>query len=307
MISFVMPAYKARFLSKSIESILCQTISDWELVIVDDKSPEDLKSIIDKYPDSRIRYYRNEQNLGGENLVRQWNYSITLAKGDWIALAADDDLYSPTFCEECLKLIEKYPTLDLVRARVLQIDESDNALWDDGVLTEFTNKYEFLYDWLTAKAFTCIGNYLFRRDALLNMGGFIDFPCAFGSDIATPIALSKNGVANTSDMLFSFRQSDQHLSADTSRFKEKLAGITQLSEWFRSLKYEEPVSEADRQFYSILNEKYLHDKCIYDYFNLVIRNVPFSDLHCYLKDCKLADNSDKLMMVLRWIKNRILY
>lgn len=306
MISFVMPAYKARFLKQAIESILCQTLSDWELVIVDDKSPENLKSVVDKYSDPRIRYYRNEHNLGGENLVRQWNYCITLAKGDWIALAADDDLYSPTFCEECLRLIKKYPTVDLVRARVLQIDESGKPLWNDGVLSEITNKYEFLYDWLTAKAFTCIGNYLFRKEALMKMGGFMDYPCAFGSDIATPIALSKNGVANTADMLFSFRQSGQHLSADTSRFKEKIAGITQLSEWFRNLKYEEPENEADKQFYSILNEKYLHDKCVYDYFNLVIKNVPFSDLSRYLSSCKLADNSDRLMMFLRWIKNRIL-
>ncbi len=302
-----MPAYKARFLKQAIESILCQTLSDWELVIVDDKSPDDLKSVVDKYSDPRIRYYRNEHNLGGENLVRQWNYCITLANGDWIALAADDDLYSPTFCEECLRLIKKYPTVDLIRARVLQIDESGKPLWDDGVLSEITNKYEFLYDWLTAKAFTCIGNYLFRKEALMKMGGFMDYPCAFGSDIATPIALSKNGVANTADMLFSFRQSGQHLSADTSRFKEKIAGIIQLSEWFRNLKYEEPENEADKQFYSILNEKYLHDKCVYDYYNLVIKNVPFSDLYRYLNSCKLADNSDKLMMFLRWIKNRILH
>lgn len=305
MISFVMPAYKARFFAQAIESIMCQTVSNWELVIVDDRSPEDLKSVVDKYPDPRIRYFRNEQNLGGDNLVRQWNYAITLAQGDWIALAADDDLYLPAFCEECIRLANKYPSVDIVRSRVLQIDESGKALWDDGVLSEFTNKYEFLYDWLTAKAFTCIGNYLFRKEALLNMGGFMDFPCAFGSDIATPISLSKNGVANTVDMLFSFRQSGQHLSADTSRFKEKLAGITQLSEWFRSLRYEEPENEIDKQFYSILNEKYLHDKCVYDYFNLVIKNVSFSDLPDYLNLCKLAGNSDKLMMFLRWIKNRI--
>ena len=305
MISFVMPAYKARFLAQAIESILSQTDSDWELVVVDDESPEDLGSILASYHDSRICYYRNEHNLGGENLVRQWNYAITLAKGDWIALAADDDLYAPGFCEECVRLIAKYPDADLVRARVLQIDECGKALWDDGVLSEFTNKYEFLYDWLTSKAFTCIGNYLFRKEALMRIGGFMDFPCAFGSDIATPIALSKNGVANTADMLFSFRQSGQHLSADTSRFNEKLAGITQLSEWFRNLRYEEPDNETDKQFYSILNEKYLHDKCVYDYFNLVIKNVPFSDLSDYLKLCKLASNKDKLMMFLRWIKNRI--
>ena len=301
-----MPAYKARFLAQAIESILSQTDSDWELVVVDDESPEDLGSILASYHDSRIRYYRNEHNLGGENLVRQWNYAITLAKGDWIALAADDDLYAPGFCEECVRLLAKYPDIDLVRTRVLQIDEWGNALWDDGILPEFTNKYEFLYDWLASKAFTCIGNYLFRKEALMSIDGFIDFPCAFGSDIATPIALSKNGVANTAEMLFSFRHFQQHLSSDKRHFVEKLAGITQLSEWFRNLKYDEPVMDVDKHYYSILNEKYLHDKCVYDYFNHVIRYVAFGELHYYIKFCKLATVTDKLKMYLRWIKRNML-
>lgn len=300
-----MPAFKRQYLAKAMESILMQTVSDWELIVVDDCSPEDLKSVVSSFDDSRIRYVRNEKNLGGRNLVYQWNHSISFAKGDWIVLAADDDVYSPTFCEECMKLIEKYPQVDLVRSRVLQIDEDGNPLWDDGMLSEFTNKYEFLHDWLVAKAFTCIGNYVFRRDALMAMGGFMDFPCAFGSDIATPIALSLNGVANTREMLFSFRQSTQHLSADSSRYVEKLAGITQLSRWLRAIDYEEPETEEDRAFYAVHNEKFLHDKCVYDYFNLVIKNLPLKKLG-YLKYCELASTKDKCMMVLRWVKHKLL-
>lgn len=304
-VSFVLPAYKARYLYKAIDSILCQTVPDWELIIVDDCSPEDLKSVVDRFQDTRIKYYRNERNLGGKNLVRQWNYCITLAAGEWIVLAADDDVYAPFFCEECLRLADKYPQIDLVRSRVLQIDENGSALWDDGTLSEFTNKYEFLHDWLTAKAFTCIGNYMFRRKALMEIGGFMDFPCAFGSDIATPIALSLNGVANTRDMLFSFRQSTQHLSADSSRYVEKLAGITQLSRWLRAIEYMEPATDVDKTFYAVCNEKYLHDKCIYDYFNLVIKNLPLSKLR-YLNYCELASAKDKIMMLLRWVKHKII-
>lgn len=305
LISFIMPAYKSQYLSAAIESILAQDCGNWELVIVDDCSPEDLKSIVDRYSDDRIRYYRNEKNLGGRNLVNQWNYSITLATGDWIALAADDDIYAPSFCSECQKLVEKYPQVDLIRSRVEQIDENGEHLWDDGVLSEFTNKYEFLHDWTTAKAFSCIGNYLFRRSALMDLGGFMDFPCAFGSDIATPIALSINGVANTADMLFKFRQSAQHLSADTSRFKEKLAGITQLSQWLRNLDYGKPDNDVDKAFYSVHSKKYLHDKCVYDYFNLVIKYIPANKLG-YLKLCTLASGKDKAMMLLRWVKHKIL-
>lgn len=299
-----MPAFKTGFLPQAIESILAQTVPGWELVIVDDCSTEPIGETVSKYDDARIRYYRNERNLGGENLVKQWNHCITYAEGDWIVLAADDDEYAPTFCEECLKLADKYPDVDLIRSRVEQIGENGEHLWDDGSLSEFTNKYEYLHDWLVAKAFTCVGNFMFRKSALDTLGGFIDFPCAFGSDIATPIALSKNGVANTKEMLFRFRQSAQHLSADSGKYLQKLAGITQLSQWLRDLDYEAPLTEPDKAFYAVHNKKYLHDKCVYDYFNLVIKNLPFNKLH-YLKFCTLASGKDKTMMILRWIKCRL--
>ena len=208
-------------MDEAIQSILAQTCPDWELVVVDDCSPDNLKAIVDRYPDARIRYERNRENLGGQNLVRQWNHSIGFASGEWIVLAADDDMYRPTFCEEVLRLSEKYPQVDLIHSSVEQIDEQGRHLWDDSILPEFQSRYAYLNSWLRGISFTCIGNFAFRRSRLIEKGGFIEFPCAFGSDIATPISLAYKGVANTQEMLFCFRQSDNHLSADTSRFKER--------------------------------------------------------------------------------------
>ena len=304
-LSFILPAWKVRFLQEAITSIVTQASPDWELVVVDDCSPEPLREIVEAFDDPRIRYVRNEQNLGGKNLVRQWNHCITFAKGDYIVLAADDDLYRPTFCEECIRLANKYPEVDLIHSSVEQIDEEGKHLWDDSILPEFTNKYEYLNWWVTGRSFTCIGNFAFKRTALQEIGGFIDFPCAFGSDIATPIALSPNGVANTSEMLFCFRQSNQHLSADSSRFKEKLEAISQLSEWLQAIDYESPDNPIDKAFYEVKNPQYLHRKVVFDYFNLVIRFVPAAKLPEYLKLCRLATSRDKFMMVLRWIKRKI--
>ena len=303
-LSFVLPAWKGKYLFEAISSIVSQTIKDWELVVVDDCSPEPVGEIVASFKDPRIRYYRNEENIGGKDLVRQWNHSISFATGDYVVLAADDDKYKPEFCEELLKLAEKYPEVDLIHSSVEQIDEDGFHLWDDSILPEYTSKYEYLNWWLTGRSFTCVGNFAFKRSALMAMGGFMDFPCAFGSDIATPISLSKNGVANTQQMLFCFRQSEQHLSADRSRFKEKLEAISQLSDFLRSIHYEEPDNTADKEFYSIVNEDYLHKKCVYDYFNLVIKYLPISKLK-YLKLCRLATLSDKGMMVLRWIKYKL--
>lgn len=303
---FILPAYKAAFLKKAIESIIHQSFNDWKLIIIDDCSPEDLYSVVEHFKDERITYHRNEKNIGGTNLVAQWNHCIEYASGDYVILAADDDMYKPTFLEEVNKLIQKYPKVDLLRSRVLQIDEEDKPLWDDVIFEEYQSKYKYLHDWLEGDMFTCIGNYVFRRSALLEIGGFIDFPCAFGSDIATPIALSANGVAHTKDMLFKFRQSTIHLSDDKSKYIQKLAGITQLSEWLMSINYVQPTYQEDIEAYAIKNNHYLHQKVVYDYFNLVIKNVPLSHLYHYLKECKLATTKDKCMMVLRWIKRRLI-
>lgn len=305
ILSFILPAWKARFLKEAVASIVAQTSPDWELVVVDDCSPEPLREIVESFGDPRIRYVRNEQNLGEKSLVRQWNHCITFATGDYIVLAADDDLYRPTFCAECIRLANKYPEADLIHSSVEQIDEEGKHLEDDSILPEFTNKYEYLNWWVTGRSFTCIGNFAFKRTALLKLGGFMDFPCAFGSDIATPIALSRNGVANTSEMLFCFRQSTQHLSADSSRFKEKLEAVTQLSEWLQAIDYETPDNPTDQAFYEVKNPEYLHRKVVYDYFNLVIRFVPATKLPEYLKLCRLATPKDKFMMVLRWIKRKL--
>lgn len=300
-----MPAYKSKFFLKALESIISQTSPNWELIIVDDCSPEDLLSIVEQFKDDRITYYRNEKNIGGKNLVTQWNHCLSFAKGEYVILAADDDMYESTFLEKINKLVDKYPHVDVLRSRVLQIDEEDKPLWDDGIFEEYQSKYKYLHDWLEGGMFTCIGNYVFRRSALLEIGGFIDFPCAFGSDVATPIALSSNGVAHTNEMLFKFRQSTIHLSDNKSKYVQKLAGISQLSEWLMAIDYEQPTDERDKEAYSIKNNHYLHQKVVYDYFNLVIKNVPLTQLFHYLRECKLATTKDKCMMVLRWTKRRI--
>ena len=300
-ISFIMPAWKGRFIKQAISSILAQTSPDWELVIVDDCSPEPLKDIVNSFSDPRIRYVRNQVNLGLKNLVEQWNHCITFATGEFIVLPGDDDMYIETFCEEFIRLAEKYPLVDLIRTSTELIDEEGKHLYDDHILPEFTNKYEYLNWWLTGRFCTCIGNFAFRRSALEAMGGFIDFPCAFGSDVATPIALSRNGVANTSDMLFRFRISKQHLSSDTSRYIEKLEAISQLFEWLQALDYDVPNNAKDKEFYAVKNPDYLHRKVVYDYFNQVIKYLPLSKLN-YLTYCRLATPIDKFMMTLRRLK-----
>lgn len=231
--SFVLPAYKSEYLQVAIDSILQQTYIDFELIIVDDASPYHLESIVNQYNDNRIVFHRNENNIGGKNLVSNWNKCIKYAKGEYVILASDDDIYSPFFLQQVDERIKDYPDVDIIRSRVNRIDS-------DGIITDIEQIYkpfmpfsEFVFYW-SKGIINCIANYAFKRTVLLDAGGFVDMPCAWYSDDITIVNMSVNGIATTDDALFYFRTSDKSISwtfnKETIRKKWKANGM--FYQWF---------------------------------------------------------------------------
>lgn len=302
--SFVLPAFKAGFFKQAIQSILDQSYTNFELIIVDDASPEDLFTIVQEFDDPRIRFYRNEKNIGAISLVQQWNHCISYAMGEYLILAADDDLYSPSFLEEINLLAIKYPDANLIRSRVEIINERDELIGMDGVTPEFTSKYQYLYYWLNATVFTCIGNYVFKTSAIKEKK-FIDFPCAFGSDTASTIQMSDFGVANTAAMLFKFRISTIHLSSNKGKLAEKLDANNQLFHWFKKLNYEKPLEAVDNYCWQHTQWPNFYSKYKYDCYNLVIKYLPFKQLGTINK-CNMLTKKDKIMMLFRYGKDKLM-
>lgn len=106
LVSVIMPTYNCgRFIRESIQSVLAQTYSQWELVVVDDCSTDDTESIVASFVDNRIRYYRNEKNCGAA-ITR--NRALREAKGQWIAFLDSDDLWLPTKLEEQIAFMERH-------------------------------------------------------------------------------------------------------------------------------------------------------------------------------------------------------
>ncbi|PIQ97107.1 MAG: glycosyl transferase [Nitrospinae bacterium CG11_big_fil_rev_8_21_14_0_20_56_8] len=104
LISIVLPTYKgaSKYLRESIDSILCQTYTNWELIIVDDCSPDNTPEVIKSYADSRIRSVRNEPN---KRLPASLNVGFRLAKGEYLTWTSDDNLFVPTALEEMLQCL----------------------------------------------------------------------------------------------------------------------------------------------------------------------------------------------------------
>ena len=220
--SFVLPAYKSQFLKESIDSILAQSYKDFELIIVDDASPDDIGGVVSLYDDARIRYYRNEENIGGTNLVAQWNHSIEYANGDWIILATDDDIYENAFLETADKLLGKYPDVDIFRGRISSFNSSspETIRYAEVCMPEFACFEEFAYFRFHGLS-GGVPQYVFRRKALMSIGGFVEIPKAWGSDDLTALLLVRKGIACSGEYLVRFRFSGQNISSEGNYLEEK--------------------------------------------------------------------------------------
>ena len=127
--SVTIPTYKARFLDEAIKSVISQTYQDWQLIIVDDCSPEDLKGIMEPFlNDERISYYRNEKNCGAVYVVDNWNICLSHCIGDYVICIGDDDRLLPSCLEDLSKMIDKYPDLNVYHLQTEIIDENGQVI-----------------------------------------------------------------------------------------------------------------------------------------------------------------------------------
>lgn len=113
-ISIIMPVYNgATFLAESIDSILAQTFTDWELIIVDDSSTDTSRAIADRYVslDNRIRVYANTQEKG---LAGALNCCLSHVHGQYIARADADDIQTPDRLQVEYDFLIKHPRIAIV-------------------------------------------------------------------------------------------------------------------------------------------------------------------------------------------------
>lgn len=237
--TFLLPAYKGRFLDEMLNSIKNQTYPDFKVLISDDCSPENLKDICEPYlQDERFSYRRNEKNIGGENLVEHWNMLVNMCDTDYLIMATDDDVYDPDFLFHINELVEAYPDVYVYRARVRRIDEEDTLLMKDMAYDEYQNQLEFLYHLYSFQYQRGIGNFVFKTDTLIQEGGFVSFPYAWYSDLATEMLLAKQGIAHTKEILFNFRNSEINISNmknSRNMSRGKMNAAIKYGEWFEQM------------------------------------------------------------------------
>ena len=126
-VSVCVPAYRAeRFIGATIESVLGQTYDSWELIVIDDASPDDTFAVASRYAsDPRVRLERNEHNLGP---VGNWNRVVSLASGEYVKVLCDDDLLYPTCLARQVTALEAHPSAGVAGNRRDIIDQDGRVV-----------------------------------------------------------------------------------------------------------------------------------------------------------------------------------
>lgn len=122
-VSVILPVYNGeKYLEEAIESILNQTVKDFEFIIINDGSTDSSEEIILSYTDKRIKYFRHE-NIG---LAATLNKGIELSEGIYIARQDQDDISLPKRLEKQITFMENNPSVGLLGAWAKIIDENNN-------------------------------------------------------------------------------------------------------------------------------------------------------------------------------------
>ena len=289
--SIAIPAYKKKFLKECIDSILSQTYQNFEIVIVNDNSPEDLDSVIYLYNHNKIRYYKNKVGYGSYNVVGNWNKCLEYATGDYIICMGDDDKLLPYCLEQYAKLIDKYPTLDIYHTRAEIINEKSQVIDLQEPRPEYESVYSSIwYRWNGRKQF--IGDFLFKTDYLRLNGGFYNLPTGCCSDeISVWIAAEKKGIANTLNFGFQYRDNSQTISRNQQNMRDKIQAFKIVKEWYKS--------------FLIRNIPNNHIDEIYR--NNIAKNLDGYIYQYYIYCTKVDINQKGIKSIPFWIKNRKQY
>mgnify|MGYP000500499379 CR=1 FL=1 len=165
-ISVILPIYNAeRYLKQSIQSILCQTFTDFELLAINDGSIDSSSEILSSFNDKRLRIINNDKNRG---LIYTLNRGIEEAKGKYIARMDADDIATPNRLSLQVQFLEQNSSVALVGGCAEFIDENDIPFMSCKVPLSHN---EIIQEIFSANCFIH-PSVMFRTSVIRSLGGY---------------------------------------------------------------------------------------------------------------------------------------
>lgn len=214
-ISVILSVYNGeKYLKEAVESILNQTFSDFEFIIVNDGSTDDTEKILDEFNDRRIVRLNNDKNMG---LVKSLNKGLAAAQGKFIARMDADDISKPERFEKQIKFLEKNSKIGVLGTAMEQIDAKGKKI---SVLCPPLNHKLILWKMF----FECPifhPTVMMRRDILEKVGGYdISFIHTEDTDLWSRL-YKLTRFANLSDVLHIRRLHNKSIISTQSDIQHK--------------------------------------------------------------------------------------
>ena len=226
-VTVLMPVFNgARYLRVAIESILQQTFTDFEFLVIDDGSTDNSPEIVSSYNDARIRLVRRGKNIG---LIATLNEGLELARGDLVARMDADDISYPDRLEKQLAVMRENPRLVLLGSDVDIIDEN-------GTLISYEPKpvgdkgLKLILSVICAIAHPTV---IFRKEPVLKVGGYAEaFHYAEDYDLWTRLT-QEGEFCNLPFSLLKYRINPEGESLRNTARQEANARIISDREWVK--------------------------------------------------------------------------
>ena len=269
MISIIVPVYNTeQYLHRCVDSILAQTYTDFELLLIDDGSSDSSGAICDEYAtkDSRVRVFHKEN--GGVSSAR--NLGLDNAQGEWIGWVDSDDYISPDMYERLFSAVEM-DDADLVYCNFWMDYGTKKEIYT--CVPSSTDHYDMLTKWLT-EDWTVLWNSLAKRE-LYEMNKLrFDTNINFGEDfiITTELRQFSNRVVKIDDGLYFYNRCNE-FSICASKYN--LPDLKKAySTLFLSFKKWGILEKYKKYFYWRILDKYQYWLMDVNQFNNYINFIP---------------------------------
>lgn len=215
-ISVVMPVYNAeKYLAETMESILCQTFFDFELIVVNDGSTDASLSILKSFKDSRITVIENQTNLG--NYATR-NKGHRAARGKYICVMDADDLALPYRLEKQYAFMEQNPNVGIAGSCIQYVGFPETIFRDPS--------YEITKIKLLVNNYICHPSIIMRHELLQKYNLSYDEHFWYAGDYDLMVRASAHfPVLNMRDVLLQYRWSPQQLSASMNKYRHETENV----------------------------------------------------------------------------------
>jgi glycosyltransferase involved in cell wall biosynthesis len=204
-----LPTYNRanRFLVPALECALAQDWDNLEIIVSDNCSTDNTSEIMSSYADSRLRYVRQEENIGANN---NFNFCVQEAQGAYFLLFPDDDVIDPDFVSSCMEAAAGRADYGVIRSGTRLIDGDGNLIREIPNRAGGLDYNAYFRAWMRGQFTSYVCSTLYNTQMLRDIGGFQSRHGLYQDLMALARLIARGGHCNVVEPKASFRRHDEN-------------------------------------------------------------------------------------------------